>query len=618
VLAKEGRVFDAGFLTEAALELVSRKDYRRAKELPAALRDPALSTVRTLDFARSGVDAALFVQILALPALAHLTGLVGVSAAELSALGELPPRPRIRRLDADVVGERAQRVIVDGVTLPGLVDLAVEAGADLGWLLASPTAHRLERLVVRSYDWPLDAVRAAVEANGLTIPALVFAGRRHREGWQWTVTRDEGGHYTRLEARSTGPCSVPSSFDFEHTLEKVRADSLTVIEVPDHDVCRWDVDDIARAERQLVRFPGVRIRVPWRRPPKVEAPAGRPLRLSVYGNDLVGPRLPRILDVLTAPPFSLVLDCYAEDHRNHVAVDGPLPALAAKVFAKKRAPTNLHVYREGARESSHLELSGRDASLEVTSVVDDTDEARRAYHAGVARLLDLLGDVERGSVPFADRLRSGRPGRRATIPCRPLYHLDLLGHVNVLGPAWLELFPVTELRSLVGRPGLPAVTVVPAARSALLVLGRDPDDIPDDATIAAIELGLAEILDRTYPRVRGYRLSDAVLEGIGDLLTAKGFALVDEDPVNRLDGDRTLAHPDGRRVALEFLHRLAETKLRVQIDGRSLAHQGFDIDFPARDQAELDASLEKLRPLLAAQLAAKPEEAPPRRRGRAT
>lgn len=110
VLAKDGRGFDCGFLEAASLELVSRRDYRSAKELPAAMHDPAFSTVRTLDFGRSGVKSDLFVEILALPALAHLTGLAGISDADLAALGDLPPRPRIRALDAVAVGERARLV----------------------------------------------------------------------------------------------------------------------------------------------------------------------------------------------------------------------------------------------------------------------------------------------------------------------------------------------------------------------------------------------------------------------------------------------------------------------------------------------------------------------------
>ncbi|MBL8717050.1 MAG: TIGR02996 domain-containing protein [Myxococcales bacterium] len=602
VLAKDGRVFDCGFLREATLELVSKRDYRTPTALPEALRDPALSTVERLDFGSAASNPKLFVEILALPTLAHLTGLVGLESEAVATLGDLPPRPRVRAIDVGALGPPAQAVLLAGEALPNLVDLALEVGGELDWLLASPLARRLERLVVRSYEWPLGAVRDAVERHALPLRELVFTERRHlRSAWWWSFSRDDERRFTRLTGRSAGPSSIPSSFDFERALQQVPDDSLTAFEVPDHDTCNWDSGDIARAERQLERFPRARIRVAWRRPPRLEAPAGRPVRVSLTGTGLAqGERLDAVLDVVRSPPFSLVLDAYAEGGRGHHAIEGPIPALAARVF-EKRSPTTLHLYREGARETAHVALAPGGALLEVTSAVEDDPGALKAHRAGIVALVNVAGDVQGGGVSFE--------GRHSNIPCRVLSHLDVLRHVNVFGPTWLELFPVPELRALVGREGLPELEVVTAARAALLVIGRHHGDVPDASQLAALERALAEILDRTYPAVRGYRLFEVVAERLGAWFAREGYVAVDGDPIDRLLGNRIFRSEQrtgARRLECEFLHRLAETKLRISVGeeggaGRYL--QGPEgMDFAARDMASLEASFTTIERVLEEEL----------------
>ncbi|MFO0551240.1 MAG: TIGR02996 domain-containing protein [Polyangiaceae bacterium] len=601
VLARDGRVFDAGFLKAATLELVAKREYRRATELPAALRSAALSTVTSLGFGREAQDPELFAEILSLPALAHLTELVNVPDEGLVTLGKLKPRALIRAIDVDVRSDEGREVLARGEALPALVDLTIEPNDDLAWLFASPAARKLERLAVRSYEWPLGAMRAAVERQGLALRELVFTERRHmRHEWWFSFTRGPDGKFSRLEGRSAGPNSVPSSYDLERALSGLATDSLASFVVPAHDVCAWASADIARAEAQLERFERTEISVPWRRPPRVVVRAGEPVTISLYGSDLAkGPHLGAVLEVVQAPPFSLVLDASAEDHKSHAPVEGPLEALVQKTFAKKRLPCFLHLYQEGARERSHVALSPSGNSLGVTSVVEDSKEAHAAWVAGLARLVEAAGDVKEGGVRFSEG--------EGHLSCRAISHLEVLGHVTVFGPDWLSVFPVEELRALEGRAKLPPIRVVEAGRAALFILGANSANVPRKAQHAALERAMAEILDRTFPRVRGYRLSSVAREHLDGPLAKLGLQHVVEDPLGDLLGDVVwrAEHPNGeRRVTVEFIQRSEATVLRASMmesrlrpdDKPVTRHRYFaaapsGIDHPAKTAAEVHAAL---------------------------
>ncbi|MBL8722291.1 MAG: TIGR02996 domain-containing protein [Myxococcales bacterium] len=266
VLAPEGRVFDCGFLVEATLQLAARKG-RLPEQVPEALRDPALGSVRRLHLGTSfhtAEHAKLLVDILGLPTLANLTGLYGLGNDGLVALGREGPRPRLRALGVTGLwGEDARELLRGGELFPGLVDLTLYP--NLEWFLSSPAARRLERLVVPWGEgtWAFGSVREAVERAGLPLVELVFTGDRGVEHpWTFTLRRDAEGRFSSLTAR---PDRVPSDRGFERALETFADGTLLRIEVVDHERCKWDMFSEYVAERQLARFPGAVVQVPWAR-----------------------------------------------------------------------------------------------------------------------------------------------------------------------------------------------------------------------------------------------------------------------------------------------------------------------------------------------------------------
>jgi uncharacterized protein (TIGR02996 family) len=490
-LAKEGRVFERGFLARGTLTLEGRP-----KELPPGLDLPEWATVHTLTFDWDVNRDRHAAAILALPSMQHLRG---IGAGLESVVTALPERPRLEELEIELFPMRDEtdellaerRRIAEGNTFPALRRLGIDGEVDRAKLLiAGKLGKRLEQVTLFNTDLSLGPFVRLVDELGLknvTEVRVVYRLRSVDDMWRLTMRRDANGRFTILHGVAhRAQRGIGKAGDLADALETLEPHELTAIAIDKSVPCRYDASDIERVERALARFPKLAsVDVPWDRiaaGPSAD-PSAIPLFALLIGKQVTPESLGAVWDAVHEPPLSLVLDSYAVNMGAHAPLpkDAPLDH-AAKLLGQKRTKY-LSLYAKASRERSKVVVHrGR---LEVSSVLVPGDAP--AYLDWLLRTCDKLGITD-GHVAFVEKTDDGWERRPHLHWLEP--RGETLAWVLILDPKHDAEFPFAKLEKLPRRKDLSWLRAVRTKHALALVFADSPLDIPTEARITAFEAAL--------------------------------------------------------------------------------------------------------------------------------
>lgn len=520
-LAKDGRVFERGFLAHARLDTEGSP-----KEPPKVFSDPGWATVRSATLCFSIEWRRLGRALLELPSMRWLTEIDGVSRDTALALACGEPRPRIASLEIALDTPReitdeyrvAMRQIADTRALPGLRRLAVLGEPEHAMALLEGTlVAQLERFTVRGFGLPLGGLARLVEARALPLAEIGVSDTnpRVRPDWLIVARRDAKGRFTRLEATDTSPFHVvPRHYHLHRVLRELGPEDVTSFTIDPTLSDGLSADQITDIERELARFTGLEeVVVPWARGRSEEPAAGTAFKLVLSGGPEANEHVADLLRSVMRPPLRLAFDAHAVNGGAEMAIDGDPVALAEAVLAKKRTKS-LSLYRHAARETEHLEIKPRDIILRAHASVDE-------LLPWIVDLLRTRPDVVSGGIDF-DFPRYVEGGqnyfrRRAPLQATPRF-------LTVLGGPRHALLPFDEVAKI----SLPFFRAVRGDRHLLVVLGQHPKDIPSEEDFLAYERALCGAMWAGYRAAWGTSPPELALRALGPILEARGFAPSDD------------------------------------------------------------------------------------------
>jgi uncharacterized protein (TIGR02996 family) len=489
-LAKEGRLFERGFLARGTLALEGRP-----KKLPAGLDLPEWATVHTLSLDWHVNRDGHAGPILALPSMQALRG---IGACLESVVAALPERPRLEELEIELFPMRDEtdeiladrRRIAEGKMFPALRRLGIDGEVDRAkLLLGGKLGKRLEQVTLFNTELPVGPFVRLVDELGLenvTEVRLVYRLHSVDDMWRLTMRRDANGRFTILHGmahraqRGTGKAR-----DLADALETLEPHELTAIAIDKSVPCRYDESDIERVERALARFPELAsVDVPWDRiaaGPSAD-PSAIPLFALLIGKEPMAERLAAIWDAVHEPPLSLALDSYAVNMGAHAPLPAPPLEHAAKLLGQKRTKY-LSLYAKGSSDRSKVVVHR--SRLEVSSQLVPSEAA--AYLAWLLRTCDELA-IRDGHVAFVEKTDDGWERRPHLHWLEPLG--ETLAWVLILDPKHDAEFPFAKLEKLPRRKDLSWLRAVRTKHALVLVFAESPLDIPPPERITAFEAAL--------------------------------------------------------------------------------------------------------------------------------